>query len=141
MKLSLSQIRLAYLSLAAIANDPFEPITAYRIQKNLRVLEPEFQAYEKQRTALVKKHGDKTVDASKQEMWNVPQGTKKWDSFQKELAPLLDEVLEITIIPIHYSAFKTISPTMIGSIEFMLEGLEDQSNKQVEKPKPPRKRK
>lgn len=121
MNIKLSQVVLAYKALSAISNNTFDALTAYRINKNMRALEPDYTAYEKQRMALVKKYGDKTVDENKQEGWNVPQGTKKWEAFQKELAPLIEEDIEVNVIKIPLMAFDKISPAISGAIEFMLD--------------------
>lgn len=120
MKLKMHEIVIAYDAIRRHANRPFPPLIAYRIQKNIRALEPDASAYEKARQELIRdKYGVKSSDVNGGERYDVPP--EKFEEFTGELKPLQDQELEIPILTIPLEAIVQITPVELMALEWMFE--------------------
>lgn len=82
---------------------------AYGIKKNVKKLMAEYQDYDDQRRALIKKHNN----------------DEKSKDYGKELRELLDIETDIEFYKVPESAFESgdfnITPQQLGTIDFMIE--------------------
>ncbi len=120
MKLKLSTIVNSKEALQEVLKKELPIKTAYRIQKNLRLIEPEFNQYEEIRSKLIKeKYGEEGVEEGN---WSVKPNRMK--DFVKELDELASEEIELDIIKVSLPDDFKITPTNVYLLEWML-NLED----------------
>ena len=92
MRIRLSQIMSSQDAIKTLASQKLPVRTAYKIQKNLRLLEPEVSNFEKIRSQLImEKYGEEEEGSNGS--YKVPPENMK--DYLKELNQLLD--LEVTV--------------------------------------------
>lgn len=117
MKLKLSQIVNGYSALMEVATAKLPIKSAYRLQRNMRILKPEAEQFEKTRIDLIKtKYGVKGEEDS----YTVPES--KIAVFQKQLEEVLSMEVEVDVqeIPIdELSDQFQISPVALMALDWM----------------------
>jgi hypothetical protein len=100
MKLKLSQIIESQEALSRLSSEKLPIKIAYNLQRNIRLLKPEIESYEKTRIELIKtKYGTEQKDGSYQV---IPERT---DKFIAELNELLSVDVDLDVRAIKMSEF------------------------------------
>jgi len=130
MKLKLSQIINARDALTRLASEKYPAHIAYRIQRNIRTLEPEASSYYKTRDGLIKdKYGAELNPEGQPGVYTVLP--EKAADFMAEINPLLDEQVDVAIMTIDLNDLHEISPLDLMALEWMFnEPSPDQEQKQ-----------
>ncbi len=81
--------------LTFLSQKPLKGKTAFRVKRVLSVVRPIITDFNETKNDLIKKHGKKD---EKGESWSVPEGSKKWDAYQKEINEVLDADVEFEIM-------------------------------------------
>ena len=116
MKLKLSTIVNSREALQEVLKKELPIKIAFRIQKNLRLIEPEFIQYEELRSKLIKeKYGEESGEEGN---WVVKSTMTK--EFIKELEDLTSEEIELDIIKVTLPDDFKITPTNVYLLEWML---------------------
>lgn len=118
MKLKLSQIVNGYSALMAVGTEKLPIKSAYRLQRNMRMLKPEAEQFEKTRVDLIQtKYG---VKDKKDESFSVPP--ERLSAFHKQLEEVLSVEIEVDVqgIPIdELSDQFQISPVALMALDWM----------------------
>jgi hypothetical protein len=116
MKLKLSDIVGAVISLRTLGAEKMPIRLAYNIQRNIRLLAVEAATYERMRQDLVKhKYGEETEDKS----FKVPD--EKMDDFVAEMNKLGEEEVELDVHTVNFADLADIkvSPNTLQGLEWM----------------------
>lgn len=117
VELKLAEILSSEKALLNLANEKFPAKTAYRIQKNIRILDAERSAIRKTLIDIVvNKYGGKQIGGGVYEA-----AEDKRPECQAELNELLESTTEMDIMTIPLDAIETITPLDILSIEWMFD--------------------
>jgi hypothetical protein len=117
MKLKLSTIINSREALQEVLKKELPIKISFRIQKNLRLIEPEFIQYEEFRSKLIKeKYGEESGEEGN---WVVKPVTMR--GFIKELDELTSEEIELDIIKVTLPDDFKITPTNAYLLEWMLD--------------------
>jgi hypothetical protein len=125
MKLTLSQIVNGYAALARVGSEKMNIKLAYNIQRNMRIMEPEAQQFEKARVELVKtKYGKEDPETK---AFSVPP--PKLEAFQKELGQLLEVEVDLDIHTVQMDDFSIeITPIDLMALHWMFVNGETEPN-------------
>lgn len=93
MKFRLKVLVDSMNSLQALSNKEFAPKVGYKIAKIVNKMKPEFEAYEKIKNDLVKKHGSPGPNGAIG--INPDKDKVAYDKFLEEMKTVLDEDVEI----------------------------------------------
>lgn len=104
VKLTVADVVGCQMSLMNIADKELPVVTAWKLAKVVRVLDPEFTAYEKIRIDLVKQYGEQDENMD----WQVTKENN--EAFQAEVQKVLEEEVVVD--------FPLISLEMLGEGEF-----------------------
>lgn len=114
MKLKLSEILNAFQALNRLAADKMPIKLAYRIQRNIRMIQPELDAFEAARIKLIHdKWGEKQADGPSK----VPP--EKMADFMKEIDELKAEEVEVDIHPLKLDEAIQITPGDMLALHWM----------------------
>ena len=115
MKLKLSQIVESFEAIKRVGNEKMPIKTAWNIQRNMRLIAPEFDAWEEKRAELIKnKYG------AKDEKGNFLVTPNNMNVFREEMKTLGDVEIELDIQTIPMDDFKAdISPADLMALEWM----------------------
>lgn len=112
MKIKLSQIMNSIEVLQDFGNKKFPSKTSFRIQRNLRTIDPEIKMFEQERMKLIEKYKDEKNNISKESM----------ETLNKELRELLEQELELDIMQLGIDELSfDISPNDLMRIEWMID--------------------
>ena len=117
MLLKISQIVEGYQVLSRIGNEKMPIKTAFTIQRNIRLLQPEYTQWDEKRTSLIKERFGIEDDKGN---FTVP--TDKISSFTEEMKALgeVEVELNLRVIPLHAVDFPLdISPIDLMALEWM----------------------
>lgn len=117
MKIKLSQVVSSQEALKTLSTKLLPAKIAYKIQKNLRLLEPETTQYEKLRSQLImEKYGEEEVEGSGE--FRVPPSNLA--EFLKELNELLELEIEADIQKVTLPDTFEISTADIYALSWMI---------------------
>lgn len=115
MKLTFEQILNSKDVLNKLGTQTMTSVNAYRIQKNIRLLNPEMDAFQKELNNLVEKYQIVKEDGTKE----FPE--EKKEEYLKELNELLREEIDIEIRQIPIDELKCeITPFDLMRIDWMI---------------------
>lgn len=106
MKMTVEQLYEATNALVAIANKPRKicAMAKYKLARMHDALEPFFEAYEKERIALIQQYGQETfADPETKKIstgWTVPMGTENWTKYSAIWDETRKKEIEINVKPI-----------------------------------------
>jgi hypothetical protein len=117
MKLKLGQIADSFEPLRRVGNEKLPIKVAWEIQRNSRLIFPEFSAWDEKRADLIKtKYGEQDKEGN----FLVPP--KNMNSFKEEMKSLGDIEIELDIHVIPMSSFTAnISPSDLALLDWMFE--------------------
>lgn len=134
MKMKLSQIIGAHDPLRRLAGEKFPANIAYRIQRNLRTIEPEVVAYNKSRNELIKtKYGEKSDEGYRVK-------PDKIEAFTNEINEMLAEEVDVNIVTIEFEWLREISPLDMMALDWMFDSPKNEKIPSKSKPAKSRKR-
>lgn len=116
MKLKLDQIFIGYAALQQVGSEKLPIKLSFTLQRNMRLLAPEAEGYEKSRVALIK-----TKYGVEQKNGNFSVPPKNMEAFQKEMDELGKSEIELDIktIAIDQAEALQISPVQFDALEWM----------------------
>lgn len=117
MKLKLSDIINSILVLKELGNRKFPGKTSFRIQRNLKLIEPEIKTFEEEKQKIVEKYAkNKKEDGS----FYIEQADT--ERINEELLELLNQEIEINILQIGIDELLyEITPNELMKIEWMID--------------------
>ena len=128
MKITLEQAVTGFNALQHLGDERLPIKLAYTLQRNMRLLQPDVQAYDKDRVELIKtKYGTQEGD-----QWTVKP--EKLPAFSKEIESLASVELELDLRTIPLDGVNmTIAPNDLYALDWMFVEADP------DLPKPPRK--
>jgi hypothetical protein len=116
VKLKISELLNSTAILDKLMSEQFDDgLIAYKLARNIKLIDNELIHYEAARKALLEKHGEKNKDNKLE----VP--VPKRDEFTKQLNEILAQEIDINILTINPEKLSCHSPLEFLSIEWMLE--------------------
>jgi hypothetical protein len=117
MKLTLKQVADSFEPLRRVSTEKMPINVAWEIQRNTRLINPEFVAWDEKRAGLIKtKYGEEDKDGN----FLVPP--KNMIAFQAEMNILNEIEIELDIHVIPISSFTAnISPADLSELEWMFD--------------------
>ena len=116
MKLKLFTILSSQATLSTLWNSKLGGVTAFRLMTNIKSLEKHIVTYQKTINALIEKNGAPKKDAPG-EFEVLPE---RMSEHQAEVESLLEEEVDVDIIPIKPEYIEGITPQELYTIEFMI---------------------
>jgi len=117
MKLKLSQIVNGYSALMAVGTEKMPIKPAYSLQRNMRLLQPEAEQFEKTRVDLIKTKYGKQGDGD-----SYTVSADQLPAFQKQIEELLSVEIDVdvhTIKIVELSDKFEISPVALMNLDWM----------------------
>lgn len=123
--LTVGDIVGAQLALMNVSNKELPAVTAWKLAKAVRILEPEFKSYEDTRIKLVKQYGEQDEEGN----WQVIR--EKNNDFQEEVTEVLQQevVVDLELISLEALSEGTYKPRDLALIWFLFEEEHDESDR------------
>jgi hypothetical protein len=93
----------------------FDGLTSYKVARNIRNINIELENFEKVKTELIRKYGEKKEDGSIE----VLESNK--DEYLKQLSEILQEEINIDVMQISPEKLFGVSPFELMSLDWMIE--------------------
>ena len=99
-----------------LLTQPLNPVTAFRVSRVAKDVQPILEDYEKQRNDLITKYGEKNGEGV------LKVTDKNIDKFADELTPLLEEKVAMNIPEIHSKDLGgiEITPRFIQALDWLI---------------------
>ena len=118
MRLQLKDIVNSKEALERLAKEKLPISISYDVGKNLRLVEPEYMEYEKQRSKLImEKYGEENIKDSGS--WEVKP--TMMNEFKEELSTLAEKYISLDIIKIKLPEDTLITPIDIVVLDWMID--------------------
>ena len=117
--LKMSDITVAWPLLQELGRQTFSNKVAYNISRNMRLVRQQFEKYQNDRGALIRKYGTPDKKNPSQYSFN-PKDT---DKMNKELNKINDSSVKLNIRPIKVADMgDKVRPDMLDVLGFMISG-------------------
>ena len=122
MKIKLFKLMNAKDTLQKMGETNFDDgVTCYKIARNISSLNPEFENFEKTKEGLIKNYGEPTKNEETGEDTGIMVTDENMEEFQKQMKDILEQDIEVNIVPINPEKIKGFKPLELMLVEWMLE--------------------